>query len=68
MERFDADPARTLIIGDSEHDPQTAFAAGADAAAVGYGPQSRRRLLEFRPVVLLSKLGVLPDWLAAAGR
>ena len=49
MTDLDSEPAKTLMIGDTEHDMQMAKNAGVSAAAVKYGAQNVDLLLVFEP-------------------
>lgn len=44
MSELDAEPGRTLMIGDTTHDLRMARNAGVGALAVGYGAHPRRVL------------------------
>jgi len=57
------EPARTLMIGDTEFDLQMARAAGTDAVGVAWGAHDRRRLLDQMPLTCLDRLTDLPAWL-----
>jgi phosphoglycolate phosphatase len=64
MRLFDATPARTLMIGDSEHDLLMARNAGTAAAAIRAGSPDLGPLLEFEPLVCLPGIPELRRWLA----
>lgn len=49
-----ADPARTLLVGDSDIDIQTAHAAGIDAAAAEWGYRDLQTLKAANPKYLIS--------------
>lgn len=63
MQMFDAEPAGTLMIGDSRFDLQMAANASVPSIAVSYGAQPLDSLLELNPVANLDDLGKLPAWL-----
>ena len=44
LERLDAEPCRTLLIGDTVHDFEVAAALGTDCILVSHGHHSRDRL------------------------
>lgn len=64
MERLDADPARTLMIGDTTHDAQMAINAGVHAVAVTYGAHPREQLEALDPRAVVGSVGELASWLA----
>ena len=63
MSYLGVEPARTLMIGDTEFDLQMARAAGAGAVAVAWGAHDRRRLIDQMPLTCLDRLTDLPVWL-----
>jgi phosphoglycolate phosphatase len=64
MEELAADPARTLMIGDTSHDLQMASGAGVAAAAVSYGAHPAATLAVLEPLALLHSMQELDAWLA----
>lgn len=67
MAELDAEPGRTLMVGDTTHDLQMARNAGVGALAVGYGAHSREALLAERPLGLFDDLSQLRAWLRRNG-
>lgn len=57
------EPARTLMIGDTEFDLQMAHAAGTGAVGVAWGAHDRSRLADQLPLTCLDRLTDLPAWL-----
>ena len=55
MRQLHADPARTVYIGDSETDAQTAAAAGLDCLLVSWGFRERALLETFQPIFLADR-------------
>lgn len=69
-ERTGVEPARCVVVGDTEHDVACARAAGARAVAVATGTRSRAELEPHAPDLLLDDLsdpGPLLDWARAIG-
>ncbi|MDR2238938.1 MAG: HAD-IA family hydrolase [Zoogloeaceae bacterium] len=64
---LDAEPDRTLMIGDTTHDLQMARNAGVGALAVGYGAHPRAALQAEQPLGLFDQLPQLRDWLRRNG-
>jgi phosphoglycolate phosphatase len=60
------DPARAVMIGDSETDIRTAKAAGVPVIAVDFG-YTERPVAEFDPDRIISHYGELPQAIAALG-
>ncbi|MCP5145700.1 MAG: HAD-IA family hydrolase [Gammaproteobacteria bacterium] len=60
---FSIDPARTLMVGDTEHDLKMAEHAGALSAAVTFGVHSAERLRALGPHLMLDRLAQLPQLL-----
>jgi phosphoglycolate phosphatase len=60
---LNTDPARALVIGDSEYDMQMAGNAGVDALGVVHGVHSSERLLQHGALTVLDHLEELPAWL-----
>lgn len=67
MDELDADPAETLMIGDTIHDLQMARNAGVGALAVGYGAHPREALQAEQPLGLFDELAQLRTWLKQNG-
>jgi phosphoglycolate phosphatase len=67
MAELDADPDRTLMIGDTSHDLQMAAAAGVAAVAVSYGAHEGDALAAFDPLALVHSTAELAAWLAQNG-
>lgn len=67
MQEFGAEPAQTLMIGDTSHDLLMARNAGVDGLAVAYGAHTRDHLLMHAPVACLHSVGQLDQWLAEHG-
>jgi phosphoglycolate phosphatase len=65
MAALDADPARTLMVGDTSHDLQMAAAAGVAAVAVSYGAHPGASLAALAPLALVDSTTELAAWLAA---
>ncbi len=63
MREFGADPARTLMIGDTTHDLQLARNAGCEAIAVTYGAHEHGPLREFDPLLVAPDVATLHAWL-----
>ena len=59
MEMLNADPAKTVYVGDSEVDIKTAEAAGIDCISVLWGFRSREELLQNGASVLAEDAGEL---------
>ncbi|HEY7841801.1 MAG TPA: HAD-IA family hydrolase [Gammaproteobacteria bacterium] len=64
MQLFDAMPARTLMVGDSEHDMMMARNAGTAAAALSVGDRDPAPLLESGPLACFTGLVELRRWLS----
>ncbi len=64
MDTLGITPQETVMIGDTEFDLQMARNAGTSAIAVNYGAHEPERLLEFDPLVCISSLEEIPEWLA----
>lgn len=63
IDRLGVDPARTLMVGDTEFDLQMARDAGAWAVGVSGGAHAEERLLGQSPLACLASLSELPAWL-----
>lgn len=68
MEVLGAEPAETLMIGDTEFDMQMARNARVPAVAVAYGVHEPERLIAEGALACLDRIDELPSWLAAASR
>jgi phosphoglycolate phosphatase len=68
MQLFDTPPARTLMVGDSEHDLGMARNAGTAAAALSIGGRDPAPLLEFGPLACLTGFAELRRWLSEQDR
>jgi len=55
LERLEADPARTLFVGDSLHDLEAGRAAGVKTGAALWGPFGREKLAPGKPDYWLDK-------------
>ncbi len=62
---LDADPARTLVIGDTSHDLLMASNAGVASLGVTYGAHEARDLQPHAPRALLHSFVEVHAWLAA---
>lgn len=67
MERLDAEPGRTLMIGDTTHDSQMAVNAGVDALSVTYGAHPRQQLETLSPKGMVESVQELAQWLSRNG-
>jgi len=63
MSRVGADPAETLMIGDTTHDLELARNAGVAALAVAYGAHDPEGLARERPLATLHSIAELRAWL-----
>ncbi len=63
MDELGAEPAETLMIGDTEYDMQMATNARTHALAVSYGVHEKERLLRHNPLHCLDEIGELDGWL-----
>jgi phosphoglycolate phosphatase len=64
MDELDADPERTIMIGDTSHDLQMAASAGVAAVAVSYGAHPAGSLAALAPLALVHSMQELAEWLA----
>ena len=64
MEELGAEPARTIMIGDTSHDLQMAASAGVAAVAVSYGAHPVEALAALSPLALVHSTEELAAWLA----
>ncbi|MDO8892633.1 MAG: HAD-IA family hydrolase [Sulfurimicrobium sp.] len=63
MERLDASPDKTLMIGDTSHDLQMAVNAGVPSLGAAYGAHPREGLVGFAPLACADTFGELHQWL-----
>ncbi|GAB4443647.1 MAG: HAD-IA family hydrolase [Rhodocyclaceae bacterium] len=67
MAETGAEPARTLMVGDTTHDLRMARQAGVQALAVSYGAHSAEELAREAPLACLASLEALAEWFDANG-
>ena len=65
IDELDADPARTLVIGDTSHDLLMASNAGVASLGVTYGAHEADDLRRHEPLALLDSFAGVHAWLAA---
>jgi len=65
MDELDADPARTLVIGDTSHDLLMAANAGVASLGVTYGAHEAGDLRPHAPLALIDSFTGVHAWLAA---
>jgi phosphoglycolate phosphatase len=65
MHELGADPARTLMIGDTTHDLLLAANAGTASLAVSYGAHDSPELIGMAPRHVAHSMAELSDWLLA---
>ncbi|MFO7593008.1 MAG: HAD-IA family hydrolase [Pseudomonadota bacterium] len=63
MDELGAEPAETLMIGDTEYDMQMAGNARTGALAVSYGVHEKARLLKHNPLHCIDAIAELEGWL-----
>ncbi len=63
MGELGADPARTLMIGDTTHDLQLAVNAGVACVGVSYGAHPSEDFHRFAPLFIAHSTRELHDWL-----
>lgn len=63
MRTFGADPARTLMIGDTTHDLQMAANAGCPCIGVSYGAHDHAEFDAFKPLFVAHSVSELHAWL-----
>lgn len=63
---LNADPARTLVIGDTLYDMHMAANAGVHGLAVSYGVHDCQQLKEHNPVACVNSVAELHAWLDMA--
>ncbi|TMH18436.1 MAG: HAD family hydrolase [Betaproteobacteria bacterium] len=64
MDRLGAEPAETLMIGDTTHDLELARNAGVSALAVAYGAHPSEGLMAMEPLSTAHSVTELRAWLA----
>ncbi|HEY9147970.1 MAG TPA: HAD-IA family hydrolase [Gammaproteobacteria bacterium] len=67
MDELGAEPAETLMIGDTEYDMQMAGNARTAALAVSYGVHEKGRLLQHNPLHCIDAIDELASWLGELG-
>ncbi|MDB5749938.1 MAG: phosphoglycolate phosphatase-like protein [Ramlibacter sp.] len=67
MREFGAEPARTLMIGDTTHDLQMARNAGCPSVGVSYGAHEPGAFAVLEPLAVVHSVRELHDWLLANG-
>ena len=67
IEELGADPARTLVIGDTGHDLLMASNAGVASLGVTYGAHEPEDLLPHSPLALIDSFHEVHAWLSANG-
>jgi phosphoglycolate phosphatase len=67
MRALSADPARTLMVGDTVHDLEMAHSAGVASVAVAYGAHPREALVAARPRAVVGSLAELGAWIETHG-
>jgi len=65
IEELDADPARTLVIGDTSHDLLMASNAGVASLGVTYGAHEAGDLQPHAPLALMDSFAEVHAWLNA---
>jgi phosphoglycolate phosphatase len=63
MRQFGADPARTLMVGDTTHDLEMARQAGCPSVGVSYGAHEPHAFGELGPLHVAHSVRDLHDWL-----
>jgi len=63
MSQFGADPARTLMVGDTTHDLQLAINAGTASVAVSFGAHEPAAFAAFKPLHVAHSTADLQAWL-----
>lgn len=58
------DPARTLMVGDTEYDMQMAVNAGTASLAVNYGVHDESRLMRHNPLGCIHAISDIKQWLS----
>ena len=65
IDELDADPTRTLVIGDTSHDLLMASNAGVASLGVTYGAHERDDLHPHAPLALMNSFAEVHAWLNA---
>ncbi|MDO9386820.1 MAG: HAD-IA family hydrolase, partial [Thiobacillus sp.] len=65
IDELDADPARTLVIGDTSHDLLMASNAGVASLGVTYGAHEAGDLQPHAPLALMGSFAEVHAWLNA---
>jgi phosphoglycolate phosphatase len=65
MRELGAEPARTLMVGDTTHDLLLARNAGTPSVAVSFGAHEHEAFAEFGPLHVAHSTRELHDWLLA---
>jgi phosphoglycolate phosphatase len=65
MRELRADPARTLMVGDTTHDLLLARNAGTPSVAVSFGAHEHEAFAEFEPLHVAHSTRDLHDWLVS---
>jgi phosphoglycolate phosphatase len=65
MREFGADPARTLMVGDTTHDLEMAGNAGCPSVGVSYGAHERESFQAHGPLHVAHSVADLREWLLA---
>jgi phosphoglycolate phosphatase len=60
MEQLGADPAETLMVGDTEWDLEMARRAGVSAVGAAYGAHALERLERYTPLACIHTIDALP--------
>ena len=63
MRQFGAEPARTLMVGDTTHDLQMALNAGCPSVAVSYGAHPPQAFAALGPRFVAHSVAELAQWL-----
>jgi phosphoglycolate phosphatase len=67
LQQTGAQAQRSLMVGDTTHDLQLAFNAGAKAAAVAYGAHDPEPLIDMNPLICAHSVPELHEWLRVQG-
>ena len=67
LDELSIEPRRALMIGDTSHDLEMARSAGVAAVGVCYGAHPERSLRSAAPLVCVSSVQELEQWLAKNG-
>ena len=66
MREFGAEPARTLMVGDTSHDLQMAQNAGCPSVGVSYGAHEPHEFDTLKPLHIAHSVADLRQWLDAS--